>query len=81
MNKDKEKKKTLTISSNFKSKIDSTNFQKKENKKSYSINNEKKGQFKNYKKTLGCIAIRKISLLKIIKKLNKKSIVEISNQR
>ena len=52
MNKDKEKKKTLTISSNFKSKIDSTNFQKKENKKSYSINNEKKGQFKNYKKTL-----------------------------
>ena len=52
MNKDKEKKKTLTISSNFKSKIDSTNFQKKENKKSYSINNEKKGQFKNYKKTI-----------------------------
>ena len=52
MNKDKEKKKTLTISSNFKSKIDSTNFQKKENKKSYSINNEKKGQFKNYKKAL-----------------------------
>ena len=52
MNKDKEKKKTLTISSNFKSKIDSTNFQKKENKKSFSINNEKKGQFKNYKKTL-----------------------------
>ena len=52
MNKDKEKKKTLTISSNFKSKLDSTNFQKKENKKSYSINNEKKGQFKNYKKTL-----------------------------
>ena len=36
---------------------------------------------KNYKKTLGCIAIRKISLLRIIKKLNKKSIVEISNQR
>ena len=36
---------------------------------------------KNYKKTLGCIAISKISLLKIIKKLNKKSIVEISNQR
>ena len=52
MNKDKEKKKTLTISSNFKSKIDSTNFQKRENKKSYSINNEKKGQLKNYKKTL-----------------------------
>ena len=52
MNKDKEKKKTLTISSNFKSKIDSTNLQGKENKKSYSINNEKKGQFKNYKKTL-----------------------------
>ena len=34
-----------------------------------------------YKKTLGCIAISKISLLKIIKKLNKKSIVEIPNQR
>ena len=36
---------------------------------------------KNYKKTLGCIAISKISLLRIIQKLNKKSIVEISNQR
>ena len=36
---------------------------------------------KNYKKTLGCIAVSKISLLKIIKKLNRKSIVEISNQR
>ena len=36
---------------------------------------------KNYKKTLGCIAISKVSLLKIIKKLNKKSIVEISSQR
>ena len=36
---------------------------------------------KYYKKTLGCIAISKISLLKIIKKLSKKSIVEISNQR
>ena len=36
---------------------------------------------KNYKKTLGCIAISKISLLKMIKKLNRKSIVEISNQR
>ena len=33
-----------------------------------------------YKKTLGCVAINKISLLKIAKKLNKKSIVEISNQ-
>jgi len=36
---------------------------------------------KYYKKTLGCIAISKVSLLKIIKKLNKKSIVEISSQR
>ena len=36
---------------------------------------------KNYKKTLGCIAISKISLLKMIEKLDKKSIVEISNQR
>ena len=36
---------------------------------------------KNYKKTLGCIAIDKISLLKIIKKLSKKTIVEISNQK
>ncbi len=34
-----------------------------------------------YKKTLGCIAITKISLLKIIKKLSEKTIVEISNQR
>ena len=36
---------------------------------------------KNYEKTLGCIAINKNSLLRIIEKLNKKSIVEISNQR
>ena len=27
---------------------------------------------KNYKKTLGCVAIKKISILKIIKKLKKK---------
>ena len=38
-------------------------------------------QKKITKKTLGCVAISKISLLKIIKKLNKKSIVEISNQK
>ena len=35
----------------------------------------------HYKETLGCVAISKISLLKIVKKLNKKSIVEISNQK
>ena len=48
---DKEKKKTLTISSNLKKKIDSSSFQKRENKKSYSITNEKKSFTKPLKKT------------------------------
>ena len=47
---DKEKKKTLTISSNLKKKIDSSSFQKRENKKSYSITNEKKSFTKPLKK-------------------------------
>ena len=45
------KKKTLTISSNLKKKIDSSSFQKRENKKSYSITNEKKSFTKPLKKT------------------------------
>ena len=36
---------------------------------------------RNYKKTQGCIAIKKISLLKIIKKLNKKTHVKIGIQK
>ena len=36
---------------------------------------------KNYKKTLGCIAISKKDLLKIISKVKKNTIVEILNQR
>ena len=33
---------------------------------------------KNYKKTLGCIAVRKKDLKKIIKKINKSTIINIS---
>ena len=36
---------------------------------------------KNYKKTLGCIAISKINLLKIISKIKKNTIVEILDQK
>ena len=53
MDKEKEKKKTLTISSNFKKKIDSNNLSKNEIKKPYSIPNDKKNSFKptkNFKK-------------------------------
>ena len=35
----------------------------------------------NFKKTEGCIAVKKIHLLKIIKKLNSKSFVTIENQK
>ena len=35
----------------------------------------------NYKKTEGCIALKKIHLLKIIKKINKNTKVKIENQR
>ena len=38
----KDKKKTLTISSGFKKKIDTTSLLKNEKKKSYSISNDKK---------------------------------------
>ena len=51
MDKEKEKKKTLTISSNLKKKIDTASFQKRENKKSYSITNEKRGFSKPLKKS------------------------------
>ena len=36
---------------------------------------------KNYKKTEGCIALKKIHLLKIIKKLKKNTKVKIENQK
>ncbi len=49
MDKEKDKKKTLTISSNFKKKIDSSSLSKKENRKSFSISNEKKNLIKNNK--------------------------------
>ncbi len=49
MDKEKEKKKTLTISSNFKNKIDSSSLSKKENRKSYSIPGDKKNVFKTSK--------------------------------
>jgi len=49
MDKEKEKKKTLTISSNFKNKIDSSSLSKKENRKSYSIPGDKKKVFKTSK--------------------------------
>ena len=41
------------------------------------INIEKK----NYKKTEGCVAVKKIHLLKIISKLKKNSKVKIENQK
>ena len=46
MDKEKEKKKTLTISSNFKKKIDSSALSKNKISKSYSIPNDKKNSFK-----------------------------------
>ena len=46
MDKEKEKKKTLTISSNLKKKIDTSSLSKKENIKSYSINSYKKNLIK-----------------------------------
>ena len=49
MEKNKEKKKTLTISSGFKKKIDTSSFQKREGKKSFSISNDKKRTFKGTK--------------------------------
>ena len=49
MEKEKDKKKTLTISSNFKKKIDSSSLLKKENKKSYSIPNDRKNFSKSTK--------------------------------
>ena len=51
MDKEKEKKKTLTISSNLKKKIDTSSLSKKENIKSYSINSDKKNIFKTQKNT------------------------------
>tara|TARA_B100002052_G_C15649920_1_gene492355 strand:+ start:148 stop:648 length:501 start_codon:yes stop_codon:yes gene_type:complete len=36
---------------------------------------------KNYKKTEGCIAVKKIHLLKIIKKINKNTKVKIGNRK
>ena len=36
---------------------------------------------RNYKKTEGCVAIRKTSLLKILKKINKNTLVKIEIQK
>ena len=36
---------------------------------------------KNYKKTDGCIALKKAHLLKIIKRINKNTTIKIENQR
>ena len=36
---------------------------------------------KNYKKTEGCVALKKIDLLKILKQLKKKTKVKIVNQK
>ena len=36
---------------------------------------------KNYKKTEGCIALKKAHLLKIIKRINKNTTIKIVNQR
>ncbi len=47
MDKNKEKKKTLTIASNFKKKIDTSSFQKNQNKQSFSISNDKKNTYKS----------------------------------
>ena len=49
MDNNKDKKKTLTISSNFKNKIDSSSFKKRDNKKTFSISNDKKTSFKQSK--------------------------------
>ena len=46
MDKNKDKKKTLTIASNFKKKIDTSSFQKNQNKKSFSISSDKKNTFR-----------------------------------
>ena len=49
MDKEKEKKKTLTISSNFKKKIDSSALSKNKISKPYSIPNDRKSYFKSSK--------------------------------
>ena len=49
MDKQKEKKKTLTISSNFKKKIDTSSLSKKENRKTFSISDGKKNFSKQSK--------------------------------
>ena len=36
---------------------------------------------KNFKKTAGCVAIKKQSLIKLIKKINRNTIVKISLQK
>ncbi len=46
MDKNKEKKKTLTIASNFKKKIDTNSFQKNQNKQTFSISNDKKKAYR-----------------------------------
>ena len=36
---------------------------------------------RNYKKTEGCVALKKTHLLKIVKDLTKKTIIKIENQK
>ena len=49
MDKEKDKKKTLTISSNFKKKIDTNSLSKVEKRNSFSIPSDKKNSFKALK--------------------------------
>ena len=49
MDKEKDKKKTLTISSNFKKKIDTSSLSKVEKRNSFSIPSDKKNSFKALK--------------------------------
>ena len=49
MDKEKDKKKTLTISSNFKKKIDTNSLSKVEKRNSFSIPSDKKTRLKRQK--------------------------------
>ena len=62
MDKNKEKKKTLTISSSFKKKVDPSSFAERSNRKSFAISNNKKISLrgsKNFKKTGAMDPIKK----------------------
>ena len=76
MNKEKEKKKTLTISSSLTKKIDVSSLQKRENKKSFPIKNEKKVYSKPTKKIGG-----KDQFFKSAENRNKKFIRRVAEQQ